>query len=185
MLLFWGQVARSRKEGHESYQTGKQTVSGDLLSTVSTLNLTQNITPVKNQFWSAHICWGNCAGKGHSFLQIMLTRWLLQAVHEDDIVSWPVDTFLVAQLFWVFPGWNPKASKISSRLLWFVMEWNLPLSHCNCKKEVNQLENSMNTRIISCITSKCHSTRYTNKWTWKIQSNWRQIQDWILSGFNF
>lgn len=97
---------------------------------------------LKSWFWSAHICWDYCAGKGHSFLQIVLTHRLLQAAHEDD-VSWSVDTFLVAQLCWVLPGnpgWNPKANKFSSSLLWFMMQWNLPISNCNSKKEVNQLE---------------------------------------------
>lgn len=60
---------------------------GDLLTTASTLNLTQHITPVENLFWSTHICWDFCAGKGHSFLQIMLTDRLLQAAHEDNILS--------------------------------------------------------------------------------------------------
>lgn len=183
MLLFWGQVARSRK-GHESYWTGKQAVSADLLSTASTLNLTQNSTPVKNQFWNTHICWDNCAGKGHSFLHITLTHGLLQATHEDDIVSWPVDTF-VAQLCWVLPGRNPKASKFSNSLLWFTMQQNLPVSKGNSKNKVNQLENNINTRIPSYITCKYHSTWYTDKWIWKIQSICRYIQDLTPSGFNF
>ena len=126
-------------------------------------NLNQNITPVKNQFWSTHICWDFCAGKGHSLLQTVLMHRLLQEAHGDDDVSWPVDTFLAAYLCWVHPGnpgWNPKASKFSSSLLWFTMQRNLPISSSNCKQEVNQLEKAINTRISSFIACKCNSAWY-------------------------
>jgi len=123
-------------------QKDRQTVREILLSTADILNLTQNITLVKNRFWSAHVCW-DYTSRGHSLLQITLTHRPLQAVHKDNFFSWPVDSFLVAQLCCMLPGnpgCNPKANKFSNDMLWFTVQQILPISNCNSKEEVKQLE---------------------------------------------
>lgn len=152
-------------------QKDRQTVREILLSTADILNLTQNITLVKNRFWSAHICW-DYTSRGHSLLQITLTHRPLQAVHKDNFLSWPVDSFLVAQLCCMLPGnpgCNPKANKFSNDMLWFTVQQILPISNCNSKEEVKQLEKKkMRMRILCFITHKGHSAWPTDRWKWKM-----------------
>lgn len=91
-----------------SYWTGRQRP----LINSNMLNLTQNITLLKKSVLECSHLLRLLYKQRPFLLQITLTHRLLQAAHEDNFVSWPVHTFLVAQLCWTLPrnpGCNPKA----------------------------------------------------------------------------
>lgn len=187
MQQFWRQIVRSGKAADESYWTERQTVREILLSTANILNLIQNITLVKNQFWSTHICW-DYTSRGHSLLQITLTHRLLQAAHEDNFLSWPVDTFLIAQLCCMLrgnPECNPKAHNFSNDMLWFIVQQILPISNYNSKEEVNWKKTTTKKTNVYEDSLSLHTKVIQQIGENEKHSIWRQMLDLSPPGFNF